>query len=210
VIRRRSSSLLSIICGDPYLFSFENQMLNFVMLFASLSTLANAVENALLGIPVSGIMYVIAPLYFIGYLLVRSKRVPIQPVTVLTTIIFVIMASFAWFYNEGLTGSTPYFFIMPVIICIAILRGWQRPLFVFLLLADLLFLSYLQITRPETVQPYPTEQAKYLDILYSFGLITIYALGYITISLANLDQRRKQADELLLNILPGSIAEKLK
>jgi class 3 adenylate cyclase len=210
VIRRRSSSILSIICGDPHLFSFENQMLNFVMLFASLSTLANAVENALLGIPVSGIMYVIAPLYFIGYLLVRSKRVPIQPVTVLTTIIFVIMASFAWFYNEGLTGSTPYFFIMPVIICIAILRGWQRPLFVFLLLADLLFLSYLQITRPETVQPYPTEQAKYLDILYSFGLITIYALGYISISLANLDQRRKQADELLLNILPGSIAEKLK
>ena len=185
-------------------------MLNFVMLFASVSTLANAVENALLDIPVSGIMYVIALLYFIGYLLVRNKRVPIQPVTVLSTIIFVIMTSFAWFFNEGLTGSTPYFFIMPVIICIAILRGWQRPFFVFLLLADLLALSYLQISQPGLIQPYPSERVKYLDILYSFGLITIFALGYITISLANLDQRRQQADELLLNILPESIAEKLK
>ena len=206
----RSSSLLSVICGDPRRFSFENQMINFAMLFAAVSTLTNAVENALLGIPVSGIMYVIAPLYFIGYLLVRTKRVLIQPITVLTVILFIIMSSVAWFYNEGLAGSTPYFFIMPIIICIAILRGWQRPFFVFLLLADLLALSYFQMFYPELVQPYPSAQAKNLDILYSFGLNTVFALGYISISLANLDQRRKQSDELLLNILPEAIAEKLK
>ncbi len=206
----RSSSLLSVVCGDPARFSFENQMINFVMLFAAVSTLTNAVENALLGIPVSGIMYVIAPLYLLGYWLVRTKRAPVQPITIVTLVIFMIMATFAWFYNEGLTGSTPYFFIMPIIICIAIVRGWQRPFFVFLLLANLLVLSLIQMIHPELVQPYPSAQAKNLDILYSFGLITLYALGYISISLANLDQRRKQTDELLLNILPETIAERLK
>jgi adenylate cyclase len=58
--------------------------------------------------------------------------------------------------------------------------------------------------------PYPSVRGKYLDILYSFGVVTIFGMGYITISSFNLDQRRKQADDLLLNILPGSIAEKLK
>lgn len=57
---------------------------------------------------------------------------------------------------------------------------------------------------------YPSVQAKYIDILYTFGVITVFFLGYITIAQYNLDQRRKQVDDLLLNILPRPIAEKLK
>jgi adenylate cyclase len=155
-------------------------------------------------------MVVQAAIYLAGYGLVRVKQAPIQPVTAVMLVNFLLISSFAWFFNEGLDGSTPFFFIMPVIICIAILRGWLRPFFLFLVLADMLALSLLQIFRPELVMPYPSLQVKYLDILYSFGVITIFTLGYITISLYNLDQRRKQADELLLNILPEPIAEQLK
>ena len=204
------SSLLIAMCGDPRRFSYENQMLNFVMIFAAVSTLAVAIENMLLGIPVSGYIYIGAVAFLAAYFLLRTKQAPAQPITVVTTLAFLLMASVAWFDNEGLGGSTPFFFIMPVIISIAILRGWLRPLFVFLILADLLALSFIQYSHPELVTPYPSVQVKYLDILYSFGLITIFVLGYTLVSLYNLDQRRKQADELLLNILPEPIAEKLK
>jgi class 3 adenylate cyclase len=204
------SNLFIILFGDPRQFSFERQMLNFVLMFSAASAVTNASENYLLGISGSGIMVAQAVIYLAGYWLVRTKRAPTQLVTAAMIVNFLLISSFAWFYNEGLDGSVTFFFITPVIICFAILRGRLRTFFVFLTLANLVALSFIQISHPELVKPYPSVQVKYLDILYSFGVITVFFLGYITISLYNLNQRRKQADDLLLNILPEPIAEQLK
>jgi hypothetical protein len=94
-----SSNLLSAICGDLRRFSFERQMLNFVLIFSAAVAVTNALENALLGISGSAIMYVQAVIYLAGYGLVRTKRAPTQPITAAMIVNFLLISSFAWFYN---------------------------------------------------------------------------------------------------------------
>jgi adenylate cyclase len=204
------SNILSAICGDPRRFSFEQQMLDFVLIFSTVAAVTNGIENSMLGISGSGISFIQAVIYLTGYWLARTKRLPTQLTTAVMIVNFLVISTIAWFYNEGLDDSVPFFFIMPLVICFAILRGWLRNFFAFLIIAVMLVLSAIQISQSELVTPYPSVQVKYLDILYSFGLITVFFSGYVTISRYNLDQRRKQADDLLLNILPEPIAEKLK
>ncbi len=208
--RLNVASLLITICGDPRQFSYERQMLNFLLIFSAAVSITNVIETALLGVSGTGILLVQAVIYSIGYWLVRTKRTPTQITTAVMLINFMLISSFAWFFNDGLDGSIPFFYIMPLVVCFTILRGRLRLIFVFIILANLLVLSLIQIFRPELVMSYPSVQAKYIDILYTFGVLTVFFLGYITIAQYNLDQRRKQVDDLLLNILPRPIAEKLK
>jgi hypothetical protein len=43
----RLSKLLSIVCGDLRSFSYERQILNFVLIFSALAAVTNASENAM-------------------------------------------------------------------------------------------------------------------------------------------------------------------
>jgi hypothetical protein len=106
----RSSKLLSIVCGNLRSFSYERQMLNFVLIFSALAAVTNASENALLGIPGSAIMVVQAAIYLAGYGLVRVIQAPIQPVTAVMLLNFLLISSFAWFEQRRSGWLDPVLF----------------------------------------------------------------------------------------------------
>jgi adenylate cyclase len=68
----------------------------------------------------------------------------------------------------------------------------------------------IQYFHPDWITEYASSEIRRADLIFSFSLVAVFMLGYVGINTYNLDERRKVADGLLLNILPDAIATKLK
>ena len=207
--RGRLENLLQWICGHPRDFTVEHQVLNWLTFFGIFMYAFSGVENTLLGISPTWILFAVSGALLGGYYLVRVRRSLVRPFGIVVLGGWLLASIPAWLSSDGIGGSTPLFMILAVT-GLTIFLGWARWLVVGLVVVQFAALTGLQIVDPQLITPYASTTTKYVDIAFSFGVVVLYEIGYIAILTYNMNQRRRQADELLLNILPRSIAEQLK
>ena len=202
--------LINRICGQPPAFSPELQLLNWMTGGMIVASFLFAAENILIGVPLVWPMLVQALFYAVMYYLGRTQRASLQRLTPIVFITNILLIPFAWFANQGIEGSTLLFCMSSLFGMMSITRGRARVLWVGLLFADVLALMGLETLHPEWVLPYGSQAAYHFDLAFSFLTVAFFMMGYVGVNIHNLDERRKTADALLLNILPNVIANQLK
>ena len=118
-------NLLTRLCGQPPLFSPEQQLLNWLVGALAVALLFFAANNAIVGIPLVAPLIAGAAFYFVLYALGRFRQVPVAP---LATVAFgsnILFLTLAWLANDGINGTTFYYYLSTLVGIMSVLRG--RP-----------------------------------------------------------------------------------
>ena len=206
----RLRSFVRKLYGSTATFSLERQILLWILLFTGVIFLCGAFNNYILEIPSVLIPLLVGNCCLLMYALVRVSDYWAARLTLPAIIAYLIVTTDSWFSCAGITGSVPIFFICPILTAMILLRGRKRVYLLACLFLHLTLLTIIQQIYPASVRAYPSLAVKQADILTSLGLTVCYVFGYVTIVIYHLEQRRQQAEQLLLNILPLPVAEKLK
>jgi serine phosphatase RsbU (regulator of sigma subunit) len=115
---------------------------------------------------------------FILYYLGRFKKI-IKPFKIPVLFLAFFIVGFSWFYNGGLEGSTSFFLIF---MCVIFLFMNDSKYFI-LLLSFIIFAAALIVAEyffPKNVTPYPSHQAKVIDLTLNL-ILSIFIIGYTVI-----------------------------
>ena len=183
------------ICGRPDEFELEFQVLNWVLLTSAFLGILMTAENIILQLPspaAEGTLAVSA-VAFIGYYLVRFKRIFSRVIAPLFYAAFLLPVTFIWFGSNGLVGSMPYLYIVPILAGATIMHGRLRLVVLAATILHLLALITIERIAPQLVSPYPSAFAQWIDILFGVLYAVSYGLGYIGILINNLDHKMAEA-----------------
>ena len=206
----RIDRLLQAVCGKPRNFPVSHQALNWLFFSGVLLLSLGGIENTLLGLTPTWPMFTMAALLALAYYMVRFRRRFVGVLAVAAYAAWLLLGIIGWYTNAGLLGSLPLFMLLFTAYLTVFRSSLARLLAMGFWLAAFAVLAGLQIANPASVPGYPTPRIALIDLTFSVSLVSLYLIGYVVILSYNLDRRRKQADQLLLNILPRSIAEQLE
>ncbi len=208
--RSQLEALLHWICGHPREFSVDHQVLNWLFFAVVLLDGLGGIENTLMGLTPTWPMFAASAAFAVAYYLTRVRRRLVTQLGVMSLGVDLTMFAIGWYTNGGVAGSTPLFMLLMVGFLTIFRRAAARALAMVLWLGEFGLLTALQIADPASVTYYPTARIGYIDMAFSVSIVALFLIGYIAILSYNLERRRRQADQLLLNILPRSIAEQLE
>lgn len=190
--------------------ALEHQIIHWVLLFSGGVAFLSSLRNLLLGMPVGTLLLLSTGAQLLLYSLVRRTYVAPEQAKWAPFLAYLVMTSEAWFTHAGPDGSTAICLICPTITAMILLKRGQRLGMLALLIGHLLLLFYIAHAYPAMVLPYPSAIVKALDFLFSLGTTAFYCINTVAIVTHHLEQRRRQTDALLLNLLPLPVAETLK
>ncbi len=199
---------LELICGKPSLFTVQEQALNWLTFFSSTISLLVGIIDILLKIPAFWALMGFA-VCLAAYVAVRFFHYISTWLMLLPFSIYFVGISAAWFISDGIHGSAPLYAVLPIFAIVVVLRGWLRIFMLVGVIAHIYLLVSIQSWYPAWVMPYPDLTTLEFDRLAAAYFVAIFALGYTSVLLHNLSERRRQTDLLLSNILPTSIAHTL-
>lgn len=204
-----SASWLAWICGWPDATSIQRQLLNWLLFFSGIISLLVALLFVLLGLGAAG-PTIGGIVCLATYGMARLQRLPPLLIQLMPFVIYFPATTYGWLRQGGLAGSMPFYAIMPFLIAIAVLEEPARQFMLLATVAQLAFLTYLQVYHPTWVNVYPTAQIQQIDLFFSAALIALFCIGYMGVLIYNLEQHRRQIDAMLYNILPASVADTLQ
>jgi adenylate cyclase len=113
--------------------------------------------------------------------------------------------------NAGSMGGAHYYFIPALVIAVVLSRRRRDTVLAILLFAAAtVALLLIEYRRPEWVIAYASADERLVDILASLLFVQVFTAVLVMILAGNLNQERRKADRLLLNILPERIAKELQ
>lgn len=207
---RLLQTLIKNLYGSTANFSLERQILLWILLFTGVTFLMGASNNFMLQLSSVYLPLAVGIVCLLLYAVARVNERWAAKLTLAPFAAYLLVTTDSWFSCAGIAGSVPIFLTCPVLTAMILLHGRQRIYMLAGLFLHLALLTIIQQYYPSTVQPYATLGVKQADLLTSLGMTAFYSLGYVTIVNHHLAQRRQQAEQLLLNILPLPVAEKLK
>lgn len=205
-----SEKLYFYLVGDRRKLSLESKIFNVTVLATIVALSLNGIYNYSMGIgglPIFIITMVIVAIDILLYY--RSRRYFVEMYTV-WILLFTIYLSLAWPMNAGSYGGVLAAWMLPFLYSVIFLRGKKR---FFVLTFNIVFfigLMYAEYILPEKIVMYPDKLTRYIDITWSI-LIVAFGITFITnVVIKNIDNERQKSEQLLLNILPASVATELK
>jgi len=176
---------LGRICGQPGEFKLEFQVLNWVLVTSAFMGILLTIENFILGIPspAAESTLIVTIFSLAGYYLVRMKKYFSRIIAPVIYVLFLFPTTFIWFSSEGLKGAMPYFYIVPILAGVSIMRGLMQRIVLSVTILHLLALIIVEKMAPHLVSPYPSDFARWLDILTGVIYSVSYGTGYVVILL---------------------------
>ncbi len=136
-----------------------------------------------------GIFYV----YFL-YALYIKKRYRVAAYGSLFLLTFVVFP-FLWFFNGGLVGSIPYFYIFMIFLSSVVLHGYRYKAMMAIQMLVVFSLIVLEYTHPQWVNPYENLHSQLIDMGYSLIIITLLVFGLVTFIMRSYHETFEQLKE---------------
>ena len=169
-----------------------------------------ALENAIVGIPFVGPLILTTSVFLGLHYLGRFKRATVKLLGNVTFVLVLADLPFAWLANNGAEGSTLFVYLSIIVAAMSVFNGRLRVFWTTITFGHFAAMMGVQYFYSNLIAPYPSPEIQRVDIAFSFLIVAAALMGYVSINMYNLDERRKAGDALLLNILPDVVAEKLK
>ena len=178
------------ILGSSKNTPFDVRIFNLSTLIASVlgitTVLINLVNVYPLGFDIS--VCITASSFIILYYLSRFKQ-RTRHLKIPFLLVMIVSMSYAWFYNEGIMGSTSYLFGFTCLATPFIFKSSKYiVLSIVIMVAVLLIL--IQLYYPHFIMPYPSYEARFSD--NAFTLIAILIITGFTIALFMKNLEREQ------------------
>lgn len=178
------------IIGSAENTPFDIRMFNTSALLAALLTTFGGIVNLLNDFPflfeftvwVTAALFV--TLYFLSRFLKLTKWLKIPFVIV----IFLTTAN-AWFYNEGIMGSTAYY-LCYCVLAFPFLFGSTRYLILSLVIFVTIALILFQSFFPEKILGYSDYQTRFVDNAVTLVMILLISSGTMLLFMKNLDREK--------------------
>ncbi|MCB1323118.1 MAG: adenylate/guanylate cyclase domain-containing protein, partial [Leptospiraceae bacterium] len=113
--------------------------------------------------------------------------------------------------NAGSMGGAIFYFIAAIVIASILARSaWQAVLTYVIFMGFIGVLYAIEMYRPEWIRPYANPADRPYDVFGNFMFMLIFTAAIVQVLTRNLHLERRKSDNLLLNIMPASIADELK
>lgn len=203
---------VTVLIGDPRFNSLEQRLFNSISLLNAVTNIGGAFS--MLGLSnyqylfwlhiITGIMF-LAMYYFARF---RFAYRALYWPFVLLMFGFLFMNVLN---NAGSKGGAHYYFIAALVISVMLSTHLRTTLLVFLLacvVAGSMF--WLEWNYPDLIVGFADSHERLIDVSGQFTFMLIFVGILVLILARSYDQERDKSDRLLLNILPGRIADELK
>ena len=132
------------------------------------------------------------------YSLSRFRRIT-NPLKIPFLAAMLISIGYAWFFCEGILGSTPYLFSLTCLVIPFIFRG-ARYLIFGILLGFAIILILINAFLPELIMRYPSYGARFTDISFTFMVILMVSGYTLILFIRNLDRERKTIERQTMEL----------
>jgi two-component system sensor histidine kinase/response regulator len=182
--------------GSVSRFPLTTRIFHSICLISVFALAYNVPLNYLVGLPlVAAVSAVVGVLFAFLYYLSRVKKK-----TALAMLIFCITGNLmfiaVFFLNSGINGPTDIFFILTMIMIVAIVPVRQYWVWVITNVLIVSNLHYLQFTYPELVpNTYTEEVNRFVDITSAYFTVVAVALFGFYIIRSNYESERKSAEQ---------------
>ena len=127
---------------------------------------------------------------------------------VLTMLIFLVSNIVV---NAGSLGGAQYYIIAALVIATILARSWFQTLGSYLLFVGSVgVIFYVEAYRPDLITPHASTEDRHIDVFGNFAFVLIFVAVIVQALVQNLHSERRKSEQLLLNILPETIADQLK
>ena len=210
--RQRFERAFSAIAGDPRQYSLEHRLFNTISLLNGVTNIGGAFvvvdrrnyEFLLLLTLGTGVLFL--AFYYLSRF--RNLYRPLYWPFVLLIAVYLFVNALR---NAGSMGGAHYYFIPALVIAMILSPSrLNTVLAIALFAAAAAALLLIEHTRPEWIVSYANGDERFFDIFASFLFVQIFTGVLVMILARNLNQERRKADRLLLNVLPASIAAELQ
>jgi len=166
--------LLTFFSGDSDTFSLEKRVFHFTAAAAILTALIAGVENFCLGLPLPLTMLMFIYMGIMTFLYSLSRFLNHFHLARLLACLLLVLffAPAEWIMNGGVTGGAHYTFLFYGMALCAVCSGWQRNLFLGILMAITAGLGIFEFYYPQYILYCDDRTIRYIDVISSF-LITI-------------------------------------
>jgi two-component system sensor histidine kinase/response regulator len=196
IVLKKIGRLWSWLVGDVKEFSLITRIFHSICLICILALIYNIPLNAFVGLPVIAAVSAGSLLLVTGiYLLSRFKK---QTGVAITAFCAIAIALFTinFFLNSGVNGPTDLFFLLVMVVMVAILPVKRYWLAVSINVLILVGLHYIQFTNGKLVPwTYKNPSDRYIDLTSAY--ITVVSLVLLTFYILrrNYEIERRSAEE---------------
>ncbi len=208
---QRFDRLIAAVAGSPRACPLEHRLFNTISLLNGVSNIVGALfivdrrnyAFLLLLTLATGVLFLV--FYYLSRF--RNLYRPLYWPFVLLIAGFLFLNALR---NAGSMGGAHYYFIPALVIATVLSRSRRDTVLAILLFAAAtVALLLIEHRRPEWAAYAGTDE-RFFDVLSSFLFVQVFTAVLVMILARNLNQERRKADLLLLNILPESIARELQ
>lgn len=202
-------NILSHIAGSPKHKSLEHRIFNTTSFFASVVMLLTFTANEIVGFPFAFniVLLVFGSLFFSIFYFSRFKEYYRFSKAALIILGF-LLAPISWHFNQGITGTTTYYFFTFMLLVIVTLNR-SKYIFGAFFISYIVLLALAERSFESFVIPFESKEVEYFDFLFSFIITAcIFVIGIITLknsyeqersrALAQSEENKKQRDTLVV------------
>lgn len=201
--RNKQSNLNNIaehLFGKSEQFSLEHRFLNGSLILGGLTALSSLTFNLLLhlGIYLQILTAITSGLLFTLYYFTRIKKKFKIPLYILSLSVLILL-SLLWLANAGSNGPVTYIYFAILAFFIFVHEGIARIIMLFILIINLITLSFIEIWAPHLVVPYNDPSIRIMDhysVLVPTILIIYFVISYARLNLLEEKKKAQVSDEL--------------
>ena len=179
------------ISGDPQTTLLEDRFYNISTLFAAITIFIGFATSIIFDFPLIIIIVtclvglICSVFYYLGRFRKKNKSYKKS-----FLLIIIISISIIWFYNEGINGSTTFFFFLAMIGFMFMFTRGQYYIILFIFIAIAIALILIQYFFPTAIFHYPSPETRLFDLSFYF-IFMIAITGYaIMLFKINFDKER--------------------
>jgi signal transduction histidine kinase len=149
--------------------------------------------------PVFSISVCITAVSFATFYYLSRFRGITNPLKIPFLAAMLISIGYAWFFCEGILGSTPYLFSLTCLVIPFIFKR-ARYLILAILVGFAIMLILTNAFLPELIMPYPSYGARFTDISFTFMVILMVSGYTLILFIRNLDRERKTIERQTMEL----------
>ena len=179
------------ILGSSHTTSFEVRFFNLSAFIASVLGVTSSLINLLNDFPLifNISVCVTAGSFVIIYYLSRFQNLTEKLKIPFLTVMIVSM-TYAWFYSEGILGSTPYLFIFTCLATPFIFK-LSKNIVLTIVISIAALLILIQFFYPQAILPYPSYNDRFSDNAVTLVAILVITGITITLFIKNLEREQQ-------------------
>jgi len=207
-VMKKLKSAIEFVFGENESYSLEQRLFISALIIGIFLGIVGTITNYFLFASIVAIIIpvCISIILVVFYYFVRIKGF-FKPLALPIIFFALIGLAFLWYNNGGIDGSNDSIFIIGLILGLIIVEPNKKIIVLSFFILIKAILYFIQLYRPELITPFPSENARWLDVFTTSIYITI--LIYLIINFLHknyalernkLEESKKELQELNLKL----------